>query len=352
MKKNRCTIGIIGLGKFGTLSAAILSQHANVEAYHYKDNEEIRSRARKVGAKLVDLKKVMENDVVILTVPIAKTKEMIKKIAPLAQKDTLVIDACSVKVFPCRWLEKYIPKKTQIMGTHPMFGPVTTKFNLDEKYWELENKQVVLCPLRIKKENLENIIKFLKSLGLIVIVTTPEDHDKQNAKTLSFVHFVGRSFTKAGIGQQKIFTPGYADLLKIIPHTNDDKWQLFCDMNNFNPYSEKVREKFKKAGEELIEGLVKSKSIDDFEFNRNMIDKIDKEILDLLERRFKYVKQIGKIKKKNGLKIVDKKREKEIINKKIKQSKLDEEFIKKLYRLIFNEAYRKQEENKKIREIR
>jgi len=341
--KKKCTIGIIGLGKFGTLSATILSQHANVEAYHYKDNVEIRSRAKKTGTKLVDLRTVMKNDVVILTVPIAKTKEMIKKIAPLAQKDTLIVDACSVKVFPCRWLKKYISKRIQIMGTHPMFGPVTTKFNLDKKYWELENKQVVLCPLRIKKENLEKIIKFLKSLGLIVIVTTPEDHDKQNAKTLSFVHFVGRSFTKAGIGEQKIFTPGYADLLKIIPHTNDDKWQLFCDMNNFNPYSEKVREKFHKAGEELIEGLIKSKSVDKFDFNRNMIDTIDKEILDLLERRFKYVKQIGKIKKKNGLKIADKKRENEIISKRIKQTKLNKNFIEKLYKLIFNEAYKGQE---------
>lgn len=342
MPKSKCKIGIIGLGRFGTLVSCILSKHAEVRIYHYKDNKEIRSRAKKVGAKLVDLETASKSDVVILAIPISKTEEMIKKISRLAQKNTLIIDTCSVKVLPCQWLKKHVKAPMQIMGTHPMFGPVTTKFNLEKKYWELEKKQIILCPLRIQKEKLEAIKRFLKSLGLEVLVTTPEDHDKQNAKTLSFVHFLGRALNKAEIKKQKIYTPGYTDLLKISPHTNSDNWQLFYDMHNFNPYSEKVRKKFFESANWLEERIIKSESLDDFEFSRKMIDRVDKEIIKLLEERFKYVKSIGKIKKKKGLATVDKKREEKIIKEKIKQSGLDKKFIEDLYKLIFRESHKKQ----------
>ena len=164
MPKSKCKIGIIGLGRFGTLVSCILSKHAEVRIYHYKDNKEIRSRAKKVGAKLVDLETASKSDVVILAIPISKTEEMIKKISRLAQKNTLIIDTCSVKVLPCQWLKKHVKAPMQIMGTHPMFGPVTTKFNLEKKYWELEKKQIILCPLRIQKEKLEAIKRFLKRL--------------------------------------------------------------------------------------------------------------------------------------------------------------------------------------------
>jgi chorismate mutase len=46
---------------------------------------------------------------------------------------------------------------------------------------------------------------------------------------------------------------------------------------------------------------------------RTEIDKIDTGILVLLKKRFDVAKQISKYKKKNGLKIVDKKREKEVL---------------------------------------
>ena len=80
-----------------------------------------------------------------------------------------------------------------------------------------------------------------------MIVTTPENHDEQNAVTLSLVHFLGRSLFEAGIHEQRIFTPGFANLLKIYQHTTFDDMQLFYDMNNYNPFAEKVRRNFRAA---------------------------------------------------------------------------------------------------------
>ena len=173
-----------------------------------------------------------------------------------------------------------------------------------------------------------------------MIVTSPEEHDQQNAKTLSLVHFIGRSLSASKINEQKIYTPGYADLLKILPHTTSDNWRLFYDMHNYNPFAEKLIDKYMESGRALQEKIIKARSENEFDFNRKMIDKIDKRIFLLLQKRFQHARLIGKFKQKQGLKIIDKKREQEIINKKIKQTKLDKEFIKKLYKLIFNEAYK------------
>ena len=159
MKK---TIGVIGFGQFGTLVAAILSKHAKVLVYNRSVNEKIISTAKKIGVELVDLKTAAECDVVILTVSISITEKIIKLIAPFVKPGALVLDTCSVKIGPVKWLKKYLPKTVDILATHPMFGPITTGFNIDKKYWKLDDKQIVLCPVRISKTKLDKVKKFLR----------------------------------------------------------------------------------------------------------------------------------------------------------------------------------------------
>lgn len=342
MKKDT-TIGIIGFGRFGTLMASVLANQAKVLVSHYKSNQEDINKAKIIGAKLVEFKTAAKADVVILAVPIVNTQAVIKQVAKYAKAGALVLDTCSVKVDPCQWLKKHIKnKQVQIMGTHPMFGPVTTKFNLKKQTWQLKNLQIVLCPLRIEKKRLEKVKSFLIKLGLQVIITTPKNHDEQNAKTLSLVHFIGRTLNRAKIGPQEIFTPGYTDLLSILPHTNFDDWQLFYDMNNYNHYADRTRKSFIKAANEVEAKIIESRAQDKFDFHRKMIDFLDTEIFELFVKRFRHVKAIGQIKKKNGLAVVDKKREAEIIKRRGEQTNLEKNFIKELYQIIFKESYKHQ----------
>lgn len=75
---------------------------------------------------------------------------------------------------------------------------------------------------------------------------------------------------------------------------------------------------------------------------RKEIDAIDKKLLQLFEKRFNVSKKVGEYKKKNKMKIFDKKREKEIIEKRTNETKLSSLFVKKLYKLIFKESKRLQ----------
>jgi monofunctional chorismate mutase len=79
-----------------------------------------------------------------------------------------------------------------------------------------------------------------------------------------------------------------------------------------------------------------------FILHRKKIDEIDHELVKLIGERLDSAKEIGKYKKKNGIKIVDKKREKEILNDRIKNSRLSKEFTKKLFSVIIHESRRVQ----------
>lgn len=75
---------------------------------------------------------------------------------------------------------------------------------------------------------------------------------------------------------------------------------------------------------------------------RKEIDKLDNQFLKILEERFEIVKKIVEHKRKNNIPIEDKKREEEIIKNKIEMSGLNEDFVKNLLNLVFQESKRLQ----------
>lgn len=341
--KHNTKIGIIGFGNFGTLISNILAKDFEVTIYDDAPSQEKIKRANLLSLDIKKMRDISDCDILILSAPISSTEKIIKNIAPRLKPASLILDSCSVKVLPCSWLEKHVPKNIQIMGTHPMFGPTTTAYDIDKQTWSLDGLQIVLCPLRIEEELKNNIEKYLQGQKLKVITTSPDEHDKQNAKTLSFVHFVGRSLLASGIGHQDIFTPGYSDLLSILPHTTSDNWQLFYDMNNYNPYSAELREIFRDSGLWLEKKILKNQEKDELVINREIIDLLDNRIIKLLKERFECVQDIAKIKKERNMEVIDKSREKQIINEKKEKYDLDADFIEELYSIILKQSYKQQE---------
>jgi len=228
------TIGIIGFSRFGQLLAKILKPYAEVMVFNRSDRS---SEAKEIGVAWSSLEQVCQCDWVIVAVAISATEEMIKKTAPLLKKGNLVMDVCSVKVLPSQWLEKYISKENEIMATHPMFGPDSAKNGTKDLQW-------ILCPLRISDLTLKNVKDVLNKLEVKIIETTPEEHDKQAATSLALVHFIGRGLEEFGIKPQQISTIGFARLLQVNETVTNDSFQLFLDMQKFNPYTKETRERF------------------------------------------------------------------------------------------------------------
>jgi len=83
---------------------------------------------------------------------------------------------------------------------------------------------------------------------------------------------------------------------------------------------------------------------------RACVTQIDCEILSGLNRRGSYAKEIGKLKKKEGLKIIDEDRENFILNDIVTVAKLtkcpySEESIRRIYKVIMEETRKIEEKN-------
>jgi len=155
-----------------------------------------------------------------------------------------------VKEQPLRWMQELLPETVDILGTHPMFGP-------DSAADSLEGRKIVLCPVRIEGKRLEQVKHYLGEKGLVLIEASAEDHDRQIAVSLALTHTIGRSLSLFGAKPQKIDTEGYQRLLRILEVVENDTWQLFEDMNRYNPYAQDARKAFIAAMHE-IEGKLRA----------------------------------------------------------------------------------------------
>ena len=231
-------IGLIGFGRFGKLTIKHLSSTCKMAAYDSGGKGELIKAA---GAEPVSLAEACRQEIVLLCMPISAMPATLEKIAPLlTHPDALVVDVCSVKTLPVKWMRAKLPATVSLLATHPMFGP-------DSASDSLQGHKIVLCPERIENERYRKIAARLESLGLVVIESTPEDHDRQIAISLALTHFIGRSLSSFGAQDLLIDTEGYKRLLHILEVVENDTWQLFEDMHRFNPFAAATRREFMNA---------------------------------------------------------------------------------------------------------
>ncbi len=227
-------IGLIGFGRLGKLIAKRLAQDSNLFIF---DIEDYSQEIKEIGATVSTLEEVCQCEIVIPFVPMSSFESVLKEIKPFLKKDTLIIDVCSVKEKPVQWMKEILPDHVSILGTHPMFGP-------DSARNTLYGSKIVVTPVRIEDEVLRNIISYLEDHGLKVIESTPQEHDKQIAHSLLLTHFIGRTLMDFGAESLEIDTKGYRRLMKILQTVENDSWQLFEDMNRYNPYAKETRVEF------------------------------------------------------------------------------------------------------------
>ena len=238
-------IGIIGFGRFGKLAARYLAESFDVCVHTRADkDDEIKS----IGARAVSLEQVCNQEIIIPCVPISVFKNFLKDIAPLIKKDALVVDVCSVKEYPIRWMKEILPDTVSILATHPMFGP-------DSAAVSLEGCKICLCKVQIPENQYRKIRKYLFSKGIIVIEATGKEHDQQIATSLALTHLIGRTLSESGATQLDIDTEGYKRLLHILEVVERDTWQLFTDMHHYNSYARKKRIEFMEVMQDISSRL-------------------------------------------------------------------------------------------------
>lgn len=239
----RMTIGIYGLGRFGSFWAAALARHFTVKGYSRS-----AERPTPPGVERVGEDELLSCDTLILCNSISSMPEVTRRIAVRVAPGSLVMDTCSVKCFPVETMTEHLPEGVSVLGTHPMFGPDSAAEGLD-------GRPIILCPARISPEAVEAWRKRFSDLGLRVHVMTADEHDREAAETQGITHFIGRVLDDLGLKPSEIATLGYTRLLQIRGQTCNDPLQLYLDLQRYNPYTGGIRERLREALEKEMARL-------------------------------------------------------------------------------------------------
>ena len=238
-------VAIIGFGAFGKLAASHLKGKFEVVV---SDSEQKQGEARKLGVRQVAIEDAARAEVIILCVPISQMQSTLRDIAPKARPGTLVLDACSVKVLPCRLMESMLPADVEVIGTHPLFGPQSAGNGI-------RGQQIVVCPVRSKRT--EKVCAFLKEMGLEVVLLTAEEHDKLMASTQVITHFVGRALAKISPKDPPTRLKSHEKMMAAVEMVQHDSDQLFFDIETLNPFALHERRRLLKELERIEKELEK-----------------------------------------------------------------------------------------------
>lgn len=230
-------IGIIGgKGKMGKYFADI---------FRRAGHEVIISDLK---TKLTNAALASKSDVIIVSVPISKTAQVIKKIVHLVKKDAALVDLTSLKISP---IKEMLKAKSEVIGLHPMFAATNS----------LPGQTIIACPIRTKKWfNVLNSI-FIQQ-GAKVEILTPQEHDQIMAIVQALVHFSDIAFGHALAKLTKLKIPiskflkyaGPASELKIAfaARLLAQDPELYGSIQMENPYATAAINQFSQSIQELI----------------------------------------------------------------------------------------------------
>jgi prephenate dehydrogenase len=234
--------GIIGgTGRMGKLFVPVF-ERAGYEVL-------VSGRSTKLTAR--DLAK--QCDLVIVSVPIRDTVQVIGEIAPVLTKDQLLCDFTSLKVKP---VEAMLASKASVIGLHPMFGPTVQS---------LKHQTIIVCPARADEEHLQALLGIFRSEGAECTITTPEQHDRMMAVVQGLTHFVtltmADSVRRLGIDiakTQAFTSPVYQIELALVGRILSQDPGLYADILQQNPYVPEVLDACRASAADLA-AIVKEK---------------------------------------------------------------------------------------------
>ena len=217
-------VSIIGFGRFGAMLHALLTKGFEVDVYDKNpvDNAEVNE---------VSLEEALENNTIFIAVPIRDFEDLVVDISTRIQSGKTIIDVCSVKVFPKKVMIDNLPEKIDIIATHPLFGPDSLKDS---------GSVMTMEAVRDSFERYNFWKNYFESQNIIIEEISADDHDMMAARSQGLTHFVGRVIDDFGTNQTRIDTEGYKALHKLVNQTCNDSWDLFEDIQNYNPYTEKM----------------------------------------------------------------------------------------------------------------
>lgn len=236
MKHEIYTIGIIGgKGGMGSLFKAFFE--------HLGHKVLVASRTTEMTIQQC----AALSDIVIVTVPINATIDVIKTIGPHVRKDCLLMDFTSLKTVETETMLKY--SQSDVIGCHPVFGPSVTT---------LEKQVIVLTPARGDRW-INFIVSTFENAGAVVRISTPKEHDRIMAIVQGLMHFSSitlvKTLMKTGEKPEEFndfSSPVYRIRTDFANRILNQNPELYADIALNNPETIRIIEQYIESNLELL----------------------------------------------------------------------------------------------------
>jgi prephenate dehydrogenase len=235
-------VGIVGYGRFGRLWADVLAAHHRVS---------VNDIVPQVHDRFLALPELCAScQTIFLCVPINQFEQVVRDVAPHLKPGTTIIDTCSVKVHPAKVMGQALSHRNDlnVIATHPMFGPDSAARGVAD---------LPMVVWRVAGDSLayREWVVFFDQLGIRTVEMSPDEHDRLAAYSQGVTHYVGRVLSKLDLQPTPIDTQGFKILRSLIAQTCNDSWELFHDLQTYNPYTNEMRERLHHALNEVYRTL-------------------------------------------------------------------------------------------------
>lgn len=266
MGKDVCIVG--GYGGMGQIFARLFKNEGHEITITGPTETKGADAASKIGVKYVkdNVSAAKQADVVVITVPIAHTKETIEEVAPHVKDGALLMDLTSVKGWPCELMLKHSTPKVEVIGTHPVFGP---------RVGSVDGQVFVLTPVRGQHWMpwLEDILVRHRAK---IIKSTPQEHDRVMGVVQGLTHFAYISVGKTlkdlefDVKRSRDFSsPVYDMMLDMVGRIIGQNPHLYAEIQMMNPDVAGIHDAYLNAAQQLSRAV---KDKNEEEFVRMMVE--------------------------------------------------------------------------------
>jgi len=218
------TVGLIGFGRMGGVLSQLLLPDFDIYVFDKKIHPPLQN-----GVMHRDLNTVLKQKIIFIAVPIRDFENAVRNISPLLSNNTTIVDLCSVKLHPVQVMKRYLPSHVGIIAAHPLFGPDSIKLK--------SNLRMMMHPEYDIYKKYQELKYYFSNKNITILEMTPDDHDRQIARSQGITHFIGRALKNIDAKSTLVDTLGFQKLLDVMEKTNNDSLELFYDLQNFNPYA-------------------------------------------------------------------------------------------------------------------
>ncbi len=252
---NKEIIGIIGFGRFGKVLHRLLKDEFEIIVFDPSKGS-FNGISGFTGVNNVE-EVFRRCKTLFYAVPISKFETVVTSHKKYFDNH-LLIDVLSVKVHPAQVFQKVLRNSsTRALLTHPMFGPDSSKDGFNGLPIVIDNLSATAKEYSFWKN-------VFNAQGLRIVELSPDEHDLLAAKSQGTTHFIGRLLESINFKKTPIDTNGAKKLLEVMDLTIHDTWELFSNLQTYNPYTKEMRIKLGNAYDELYNSLLPKRISKDY----------------------------------------------------------------------------------------